>query len=1070
MTASSILQTTNFDQLMTLLDSRDSTLWIRTGCEETVPPERLAELASLPWRAVFCETASKAFLAALEAQQPNDDALVGRRGLIYVIAVDPNEVELPKRCLPIYLLSGRDVVQQSKLAARARRDNMLMELARSRVASIVVLSGPEPDAPSELADVWGVEEFVPFVTAVSANPAATATWKAFSETVDPVRSIGIFPFDVETFSREFVARYRDTRSDRLSVRIRNADGQFRRLDATALDDPEFPLLDRYELIAERDLALLQPADLGLDEIERFLQDVTASWRPFAAGMAWERDPNAWPKVRRALRALDRDEDLSKPRPNNFYVLSDSGGGATTLVRSIAFTAASEGYPTLVAGGVPFVPNAKEVVQFATRFLHRVETDGSTVEEPGRLYEVPFVIVFDQEHWEGRDDDLTSFVREIQRSGRRAVVIAVLGPYPGISMYGNSRFAELSNLTHEISVSDAVELGRHLNNYLKHHGRTRTENDWRSFFEDSAIRPQGGISTFWVALSFWIQRQFDLNETVQSWIYRRFRETITEPTISHAIIRIAALSTERRPLPEELLPPGEDWPVASTLSDLRPKLAPLGLVRITDDKQRYWSLLHDLLGRYLLNALFYDPDARKEAGFENAQNPEHLRFLALKEISSQPVLDRPSLRAIAESFAVSIFKIDPDHGHSTLVPYWRDVLQALDEMPPGIRKASRTFLHHTAVSRRRIASDRNYFPMEADERVALLSRAVHDLELALKTTVTADGDTDLNLYNSLGRAYLDLVEAETERGADTALVVALRLRATEAIQRAYKINPDNSYVIEARAKDLITQAQADRDLAAPNAIAVLNIAYGAMARDGAQARRGALSRFAEQALQLLMDAHLPEALRREPTTEIEALTRALLALRAGLPNVVGRDLPDYPEANRITAAEYLTHESLRGNPQAIALRYRLVTLDQPNAFDTQLELLQQLVGTSSAMTPQMRLDYALLLHQADRHNEASREFASLRRLWADEQAQHFGEVPPRLHWLLTRDRTTRRTVQARIVERGDGRGRIRVPELDNATIPFRPKEFPPDAVRSASLIRGYISFGHNGPFLRPLTAS
>jgi hypothetical protein len=35
--------------------------------------------------------------------------------------------------------------------------------------------------------------------------------------------------------------------------------------------------------------------------------------------------------------------------------------------------------------------------------------------------------------------------------------------------------------------------------------------------------------------------------------------------------------------------------------------------------------------------------------------------------------------------------------------------------------------------------------------------------------------------------------------------------------------------------------------------------------------------------------------------------------------------------------------------------------------------------------------------------------------------------------------------------------------------FRPQEFGQSEIRPGVAISGYITFGHNGPFLRPLTA-
>jgi hypothetical protein len=46
---------------------------------------------------------------------------------------------------------------------------------------------------------------------------------------------------------------------------------------------------------------------------------------------------------------------------------------------------------------------------------------------------------------------------------------------------------------------------------------------------------------------------------------------------------------------------------------------------------------------------------------------------------------------------------------------------------------------------------------------------------------------------------------------------------------------------------------------------------------------------------------------------------------------------------------------------------------------------------------------------------------------------------------------------------------RIAEMQDVQIPFRPHEFGQDGFRPGERIRGTVSFGHNGPFLRPPAA-
>lgn len=360
-----------------------------------------------------------------------------------------------------------------------------------------------------------------------------------------------------------------------------------------------------------------------------------------------------------------------------------------------------------------------------------------------------------------------------------------------------------------------------------------------------------------------------------------------------------------------------------------------------------------------------------------------------------------------------------------------------------------------------------FPITDDERADLLRRATGDIEAALALEYDPGGEPDLNLYNSLAHAYHDLAEVEARRGMPAEQVAALRAKANRATHNAYRLNPDNSYVLEVYARDRLIGADEDPDGAASVALEVLGIVYGAMQRETAELRRNALSRLADKAFELLLRS--AGAVRdTEPSSEGEAIQQALSALGEGITRREGMSLDDFPRANRIDAAARLGHPLLRSNAQAVRLRYILACMDHPKDFALQLELLETLDGNRAILSPQLELELALLMHQRSRHHEASRRFQKLRQLWA--RGEHYVEVPDRLRWLIDESTGNRRQVRARIASGGDGaRLHARVQELQNDRVPFRIAEFDGIQLRPGMNISGLISFGHNGPLLRPLTA-
>lgn len=1043
------------------LDSRDVSLWLLPSFAETAGSVATAGIMSLPWECVLSEIAQADLLKALDAIGSEiDTPLVRRRGMVHVVNSRPSNTMLPPRSLPIFLLNGQTELDKAGFAARTRRMEMIMELQQREVRNLVVLGGPDLALPAELSDLWH-DGFRCNLTIVSEDPEAPTKIADWQGRVGRPR-ITLLPTPATWFAETLQARYAERYDDRLFVRIRDAQGTRHRVDLTGRDDPEHPLLGNYELLSETNLAYVTPEGLTSDEVNGFFRDPSASWRPYAARIAWPREESARRKVTTALRKLDEE---GPEAGRIFYVASESGAGATTFIRDLAFATAMDGYPTLIATQAPFTPSGRSVANFINSCLSVIDKAG--IGEGLRQYEVPWLIVFDRSQWEGREGDIATFAREIEVTGRRICIVLVTDALLPIAVHAEKRLERLCNLTHEIPQDAAIALGQHLNRYLEPLGTARNPQEWRAFAAHSLVGPASGRSVFWIALAFWLQRQIDLTETVQGWLYEQFRQRVTDPVTRQAIIDIAALSTARQLLPEALLPPSEDFPTRDKLIDLQSTVGALGVVRQRFDTVSHWAMIHDQLGRFLLTGLFYDVPARDAVGLPAAENPDHLRLLVLARIASNSMIARPDLQELAETFPTSIFKIDPGRGYSAFAFYWREALDALDAMPRTFRMTSRTFLHHSAISRRRIASDDTMFQITDDTRAALLRRSTEDIEAALVIERGPSGEPDLNLYNSLAHAYHDLADVEARCGSPAERVATLRVKGNEATYRAYRLNPDNSYVLELYARDRLVGANEDPDGAANVALEVLGIVYGAMQRETAELRRNALSRLADKAFDLLLKSaeRTPDV---EPKTEGEAIQHALSALADGVTRRDGMTLGEFSRPSRIAAAARLGHPLLRSNAQAVRLRYILSCMDHERDFALQLELLETLDGNKAILSPQLELELAILMHQRNRHHEASRRFRRLRELW--RQQENYVEVPDRLRWLFDDATGQRRQVRARIASGGDGaRLYANVQELQNDRIPFRLAEFSSTNLRPGANISGLISFGHNGPLLRPLTA-
>ena len=1066
------------DTLLSSLENRDVALWVRNLSEASYIQDSLTDFLGLPWRLVLCEDYIPDVVDALESTVHSDDPMIQKRGFIQIIDSDPSHVELPQRCLPIYLLNGRQTSHvTTDFISSLRRMTMLDSLRRSGVRNLLIITDDEDPVPSGLEELWS-SGFRTYLTFVS-NQEGSQTLEEWPASTHGINAANLLCLPTRQVIEDILARYKVTYpEERRMVRIRDASRNYQRIDLTQADDPERPILEFYSLIEERDLTPIMPDGLSEEDFIGFFQSPYNSWRPYAAGLPWIRDSISKDKLINILSELD---STGSDANCIAYIPSESGAGGTTFVRMLGWECARLGYPVLVAKPLSFTPNALAVANFLNQVHHIVdsvivreslsattpayETQKEHAKEP-RRYVTPWVIIFDSLHWQSRYGELTRFFNELMKSGRPVCILIVTESSLDPSVHNTSKFNQLTELNHILNKDEARELGSHFNQFLRVYDKERSELQWDRFYQNHTVPHLGGISTFWVTLSFWIQGQYDLSESIQEWMFRCFKENATNQGLQSAILEIAALSSERLPLPEVLLSESEDeWPLSYQLDDNKSSLSALGLVVISVNGERHWTLVHDILGRFLLNALFYDHSMREKLGFADAANTEHLRFLILSHISQKSMLGERTNRSIGEEFATSIFKIDPDHGRGSFASFWREVLKALDGMPQTLRNTSRSFRHHTAVSRRRIAKlDERLYGVTDDDKILLLQKAIEDIDYALKSIQYTEGsDSDLNLYNSLANAYLDLAEVKTSIGASLEHIRKLRQLASDVTYKAYAENPTSPFVIETYVKNLLDESS---ERIIEHCLEALGILYSALSSDENDYRRPNISDLADQALSILFKQRPVVTEDTEPSTAIDVLIKAWRILFADSESRLAMTLSDISESKRNQALKILDHPSGRGNMQVIRLSYDLVCVQKPSAFTQQLEFVEQLQATDYKMTPQLRLEYAILLFQAGHAEMGNNEFRHLRRLW--RESEYFVYVPERLRWLRELDGDRPKIVHAFTESSHDYKSQARVQEFANIPVPFRPQEFSIRNDRPGMRLTCRVSFGHNGPFLRPVT--
>jgi len=411
------------DSLVSRLESRDVALWISDLPKDTFTQPAWSSFMGLPWRLILSESYDEKLLNDLEATNNFGDPMARRRGFIHVIDSDPSHVELPQRCLPVYLLQGRSGVFASEFENRLRRITMLEALRRSAVREVLVVAGEGDPVPKDLRELW-LSGFRCQITIVSDTSEAHDSLGRWLESTEGINAANLLKLPPSEIVAAVLARYRAIYpEERRIIRVRDVRGETRAIDITEADEPERPILESYSVVEERDLALVTANELSEEEFIAFFRDSTAKWRPYGAGLPWIRDRQSFESLASLLKKLN----AVGPEENCIaYITAESGAGGTTLARAMAWECSRQGYPVLIAKQLPFVPDALPVSNFLNRVRNIIDAQTA---EPGatsqdqkrevetRLYETPWLIVFDTLHWQYREGELVRFRNEMQKSGR-----------------------------------------------------------------------------------------------------------------------------------------------------------------------------------------------------------------------------------------------------------------------------------------------------------------------------------------------------------------------------------------------------------------------------------------------------------------------------------------------------------------------------------------------------------------------------------------------------------------------------------------------------------------------------
>ena len=254
------------DHLLSSLESRDLVLWIRSLPFGEVDLGSLVAFLGLPWKMVYSEVSDPGLIAEIEARSNLNQSMTRKRGFLRVIDEDPSRIQFPQRCLPFYLLNGRNPDATQGYAAKFRKMAMVQTLPLSGVGHLLVLSGREDPLPEGIQDIWS-EGFRSFLTICLDDQEKEGLLKEWIEGNPDTRPVALLTQPSGLLITELLERYNSTYpEDRTILRVRNRSGSFDLIDVTATDEPERPLLDFYQWIEEKDLRPVSYTHLTLPTI------------------------------------------------------------------------------------------------------------------------------------------------------------------------------------------------------------------------------------------------------------------------------------------------------------------------------------------------------------------------------------------------------------------------------------------------------------------------------------------------------------------------------------------------------------------------------------------------------------------------------------------------------------------------------------------------------------------------------------------------------------------------------------------------------------------------------------
>ncbi|MBN1461339.1 MAG: tetratricopeptide repeat protein [Armatimonadetes bacterium] len=1039
---------------------------VEAGLRYREAPEELdRDLAAFFWEAVWLEGAASPVLDALREvadQQPSDS----RRSIVVLASeADAGAHVSSQRFLPVYIMPGlirEDCAPDARYGvSRGRvRERIAWDL-RSQVehfprrALVVVGAQSETD----LEPLYEVLEDRPVIDAhvVVVWPAALPTPRAPD---NAALSFHVFQGTTAQLTKALAACETPSAAElpRWAIRVGEAVIE---IPSTVADR----ITRRFALITERDLAV--PDEFTTDDLEEFLGGTVGSWKAFALGLPIERSyqSEAGRSLTDEVFHLLQNELVAGHKLTHTLRLPCVGGsGGTTLLRTAAFHAAREGYPSLILRPEATEIDVEELLAYTSAVSEACLQRGMDAVPPS-------VIVLDVEH--SRAGSTQQVAQALVAHARRALILEGREHDPQEDREVRGRYA--TRLRHLSSSVDDEEVRRCSDAFRELASSWNLPLDvpgadqWMSYQAKSSYHDPTGEgpppTLFWVALRYFLTEGADvgsadrLRDALGGWLDRRTRPLEDSPFLN-VVTLTAVLSSFRIA--------GPLWTIlrpvtgGSFSSDL------VAILRELRDIIS-WGERSEDLGDYVIR--FAHPALAEEYLRRRGVRSASDRVDCLSQLLSALSPGKAADMWVAESLSAYAFAPAYEHRHYT---DWDWRLRAFQGIAPSVASQSKTVLHHWARCLYLSASAGPAIGISVDDQRQRFGLAIQKLRIAIELPRRPGrGEHPSHLHNTLGTALARYANWIERNGYDPGEASAVWQEACGAFEQAIQLMPGaNVEALIAFGHRLLVHVRDHLDT-------------------GRQLTEGDVEDLA-RALSLLDEAEqalddysrdsidLAGALRGDRVDALRLLDSQ--QARGYVEQLKVSDNPDlgyYCEARLIRDAA----EPEGGMDAAIgclqaaldqdrrlgsrSLGFLLLLMRQHSRlqfeFEKALHLHQRLEQIADYSTrPLDAFRHAVLCYQTGRYDEGRARFQQLRA-----QARRAESPPPRARDMM-RDRqnpTNALVTHIRLTQYvTEWRAEGHVEEIGQ-TVPVRPRHFSPP-LRQGDVQECVIRFEFNGPLAVP----